>query len=112
MARRLGLIGDEQWTSFCRKRDAVETEKQRLQSTWVNPRILDAAEAERLLGRQIEREYTLADLLRRPEVDYAGLMSLSVAGPGVGEPEVSDQVEIQLKYQGYIERQQNEVAHL
>ena len=108
--RRLGLIGDEQWALFCRKRDAIEAEKQRLQSTWVNPRILDAVEAERLLGRQIEREYTLADLLRRPEVDYAGLMSLSVAGPGVSEPEVAEQVEIQLKYQGYIERQQNEVA--
>ncbi len=108
--RRLGLIGDEQWASFCRKRDAIETEKRRLQSTWVNPRILNAAEAERLLGRQIEREYTLADLLRRPEVDYASLMSLSAAGPGVSEPEVAEQVEIQLKYQGYIERQQNEVA--
>ncbi|SFN62554.1 tRNA uridine 5-carboxymethylaminomethyl modification enzyme [Formivibrio citricus] len=108
--RKLGLIGDEQWARFCRKRDAIEAEKQRLQSTWVNPRILDAAEAERLLGKQIEREFTLADLLRRPEVDYAGLMTLSLAGPGVAEPEVAEQVEIQLKYQGYIERQQNEVA--
>lgn len=108
--RRVGVVGDAQWSLFCRKRDAIEAEKQRLQSTWVNPRILDAAEAVRLLGRQIEREFTLADLLRRPEVDYAGLMTLSVAGPGVTEPEVAEQVEIQLKYQGYIERQQNEVA--
>ncbi|MBE9608212.1 tRNA uridine-5-carboxymethylaminomethyl(34) synthesis enzyme MnmG [Chitinilyticum piscinae] len=112
--RRLGLVGDEQWELFCRKRDAVEKELQRLKSTWVNPRILEAAEAERVLGKAIEREYNLADLLRRPEVSYTSLMTLACAQPGDGDAvtdeQVVEQVEIQVKYQGYIDRQQNEVA--
>ncbi|AOY00885.1 tRNA uridine-5-carboxymethylaminomethyl(34) synthesis enzyme MnmG [Jeongeupia sp. USM3] len=112
--RKLGLVGDEQWALFCAKRDAVEAELQRLRSTWVNPRILDAAEAERVLGKAIEREYSLADLLRRPEVGYESLMSLECARPRDGmlvtDPLVAEQVEIQVKYQGYIERQQHEVA--
>ncbi|WP_028453971.1 tRNA uridine-5-carboxymethylaminomethyl(34) synthesis enzyme MnmG [Chitinilyticum litopenaei] len=113
--RRLGLVGDAQWEMFCRKRDAVEAELQRLKTTWVNPRILDAADAERVLGRAIEREYNLADLLRRPEVSYASLMTLACAQPSDGEALVNDelvaeQVEIQVKYQGYIDRQQSEVA--
>lgn len=108
--RRLGLIGDEQWALFCRKRDAIAAETERLKSTWVNPRLLDAAEALRVLGKPIEREYTLADLLRRPDVNYTTLMTLEIAGPAVDAPDVAEQVEIQLKYQGYIERQQGEVA--
>ncbi|WP_283151386.1 tRNA uridine-5-carboxymethylaminomethyl(34) synthesis enzyme MnmG [Silvimonas soli] len=113
--RQLGLVGDEQWDLFSRKRDAVEAELSRLKSTWVNPRILDAAESERVLGKAIEREYTLVDLLRRPEVTYASLLTLTAAQPKEGEapvtdPLVAEQVEIQVKYQGYIERQQYEVA--
>ncbi|WP_432723215.1 tRNA uridine-5-carboxymethylaminomethyl(34) synthesis enzyme MnmG [Jeongeupia wiesaeckerbachi] len=112
--RKLGLVGDEQWELFCTKRDAVETELQRLRSTWVNPRILEAAEAERVLGKAIEREYSLADLLRRPEVSFDSLMTLACARPKDGDmvtdPLVAEQVEIQVKYQGYIERQQHEVA--
>lgn len=108
--RALGLIGDEQWALFCRKREALEAELQRLRSTWVNPRLIEAVEAERVLGKAIEREYTLADLLRRPEVSYASLMTLTVAGPAVEDPAVAEQVEIQTKYQGYIERQQLEVS--
>ncbi|MDR3429842.1 tRNA uridine-5-carboxymethylaminomethyl(34) synthesis enzyme MnmG [Silvimonas sp.] len=113
--RQLGLVGDEQWDLFSRKRDAVEAELARLKSTWVNPRILDAAESERVLGKAIEREYTLVDLLRRPEVTYASLLTLTAAQPKEGEapvtdPLVAEQVEIQVKYQGYIERQQYEVA--
>ncbi|QLG89328.1 tRNA uridine-5-carboxymethylaminomethyl(34) synthesis enzyme MnmG [Chitinibacter bivalviorum] len=108
--RRLGLVGDEQWKLFSEKRDAIASEFERLKSTWVNPRILAAAEAERVLGKAIEREYTLAELLRRPEVNYASLMSLEVAGPGVADEKVAEQIEIQVKYQGYIERQQGEVA--
>ncbi|WP_410499898.1 tRNA uridine-5-carboxymethylaminomethyl(34) synthesis enzyme MnmG [Chitinibacter sp. S2-10] len=108
--RRLGLVGDEQWQLFSEKREAIASEFERLKSTWVNPRILAAAEAERVLGKAIEREYTLADLLRRPEVTYESLMSLEVAGPGVTDEKVAEQIEIQVKYQGYIERQQGEVA--
>lgn len=108
--RRLGLVGDEQWQLFSEKRESIAKEFERLKSTWVNPRILAAAEAERVLGKAIEREYTLADLLRRPEVNYASLMTLEVAGPGVTDEKVAEQIEIQVKYQGYIERQQGEVA--
>ncbi|WP_348943679.1 tRNA uridine-5-carboxymethylaminomethyl(34) synthesis enzyme MnmG [Chitinibacter sp. FCG-7] len=108
--RRLGLVGDEQWQLFSEKRESIAKEFERLKSTWVNPRILAAAEAERVLGKAIEREYTLADLLRRPEVTYESLMSLEVAGPGVSDEKVAEQIEIQVKYQGYIERQQGEVA--
>ncbi|MDR3411469.1 MAG: tRNA uridine-5-carboxymethylaminomethyl(34) synthesis enzyme MnmG [Formivibrio sp.] len=110
MGRKIGLVGDAQWELFCRKRDAIEAELQRLKSTWVSPKILEVAESERVLGKAIEREYSLADLLRRPDVDYPSLMTLALAGPGVDAPEVAEQVEIQLKYQGYIERQQGEVA--
>lgn len=108
--RSLGLVEDAQWEVFCRKRAAIDAEKQRLQSTWVNPKVLQAAEAERVLGKAIEREYSLADLLRRPDVSYSSLMSLTAAGRGVEAADVAEQVEIQLKYEGYIERQRDEVA--
>ncbi|MDW5415346.1 tRNA uridine-5-carboxymethylaminomethyl(34) synthesis enzyme MnmG [Iodobacter sp. CM08] len=111
MGRELGLVGDVQWEAFCKKRDAIEIELARLRTTWVNPRILAASDAERVLGKAIEREYTLADLLRRPQVSYESLMTMEMAQPGVADPLVAEQVEIQLKYQGYIERQQSEVAN-
>lgn len=111
MGRELGLIGDAQWEAFCKKRDAIEIELARLRTTWVNPRILAASDAERVLGKAIEREYTLADLLRRPQVSYESLMTMEMAQPAVEDPLVAEQVEIQLKYQGYIERQQSEVAN-
>jgi tRNA uridine 5-carboxymethylaminomethyl modification enzyme len=109
------VVGDAQWEAFERKRDAVAAELERLKSTWVNPRILAAAESERVIGQAIEREYSLADLLRRPNVDYDTLVTLtglegqSLGGPGVTDPAVQEQVEIQLKYSGYIERQLKEV---
>lgn len=115
IGRRLGCVGDKQWAAFERKREAVEQELQRLRSTWISPRILAEAEAERVLGKAIEREYALADLLRRPNVSYQSLLTLtgtegqSLAGPGVVDPVVREQVEIQLKYAGYIERQAKEV---
>ncbi|WP_297573041.1 tRNA uridine-5-carboxymethylaminomethyl(34) synthesis enzyme MnmG [uncultured Deefgea sp.] len=108
--RRLGLVGDAQWQAFEIKREAIAAELERMKSTWVNPRILAAADAERVLGKAIEREYTLAELLRRPEVTYDSLMTLAVAGPGVSDATVAEQIEINVKYQGYIERQQLEVA--
>jgi tRNA uridine 5-carboxymethylaminomethyl modification enzyme len=115
IGRKLGVVGDAQWEAFERKREAVALELERLRSTWVNPRILAAAESERVIGQAIEREYNLADLLRRPGVDYTKLMSLqgnegqALAGPGVPDAAVQEQVEIQLKYSGYIERQAKEV---
>ncbi|MCZ2407585.1 MAG: tRNA uridine-5-carboxymethylaminomethyl(34) synthesis enzyme MnmG [Burkholderiales bacterium] len=123
--RRLGLVDDARWASFSRKRDAVARETERLKTTWVNPRILEAAEAERVLGKAIEHEYNLFDLLRRPDVDYGRLMSLDggkyatadVSRETLGDLSgpVVEQVEIAAKYAGYIDRQKDEVqraAHL
>jgi tRNA uridine 5-carboxymethylaminomethyl modification enzyme len=110
--RDLGLVGDAQWDAFCRKRDAIASEQQRLKSIWVNPRIVEAARAEAVLGKALEREYSLADLLRRPDVAYADLMTLPGAGDPVADPAVAEQVEIQAKYGGYIERQRDEVARV
>lgn len=110
--RELGLVDDARWDAFCRKRDAIAAEAERLKRTWVRPQTLPEAEAVRVLGKAIEREYTLFDLLRRPEVAYVGLMTLPQAGVGVSDPLVVEQLEIQAKYQGYIDRQQEEVARL
>jgi tRNA uridine 5-carboxymethylaminomethyl modification enzyme len=108
--RALGLVGDAQWDAFCRKRDAVEAEKARLRTAFLHPSRVDMAGVERLLGRAIEREYSLHDLLKRPDVSYAGLMALPEAGGGVDDAVVAEQVEIQVKYQGYIDRQNDELA--
>ena len=111
IGRRLGLVGDERWAVFCEKREAVAREQERLRSTWVHPSKVDMEAVTRVLGKPIEHEYTLSDLLRRPDVNYSGLMSLAVGGvAGVSDPMVIEQVEIQAKYQGYIERQSEEVA--
>jgi tRNA uridine 5-carboxymethylaminomethyl modification enzyme len=107
--RRIGLVDDERWRAFSEKRDALAREQERLRSTWVNPKVVNAAEANRVLGQPIEREYTLADLLRRPDVSYEGLMTLPGAGPAVTNPQVAEQIEIQAKYHGYIERQRDEI---
>ncbi|MGE5621787.1 MAG: tRNA uridine-5-carboxymethylaminomethyl(34) synthesis enzyme MnmG [Bacillota bacterium] len=115
IGRKLGCVGDAQWEVFEKKREAVARELERLKSTWVNPRLVSQAEAERVLGKAIEREYALTDLLRRPNVSYDDLMTLKgpdgeyLAGPGVSDDAVKEQVEIQVKYAGYIDRQAREV---
>ena len=110
IGRELQLVDDARWQYFCRKRDAIGREVQRLRDTWINPRLIADADAVRVIGKPLEREYLLFDLLRRPEVNYAGLMTLPNAGPGVAATDVIEQVENQAKYQGYIERQREEVA--
>jgi len=119
VGRRLGCVSDHRWDAFCRKRDAVELELQRLRSTWVNPRRVSPDEAERVFGQALEREYTLSDLLKRPEVSYRRLLTLvgedarPLGGPpsaGAADPQVAEQVEIATKYAGYIARQRDEVA--
>ncbi len=120
--RRLGLVDDARWDAFSRKRDAVSRETERLKSIWVSPQNLAAAESERVLGKAIEHEYPLSELLRRPDVNYSSLMSLEggrfasaelaiVSAPDLDlfAQSVVEQVEINAKYSGYIERQKGEV---
>jgi len=109
IGRSLGVVDDVRWAHFNRKRDAIALEQERLKTTWVNPRSLPEADAVRVLGQSIEREYSLADLLRRPTVTYETLLSLPGAGDALTDAQVIEQIEIQTKYQGYIERQQEEV---
>ncbi|TDY03726.1 tRNA uridine-5-carboxymethylaminomethyl(34) synthesis enzyme MnmG [Thiohalophilus thiocyanatoxydans] len=108
--RELGLIDDARWAAFEQKREAVEQELQRLRSTWVHPEKIPTAKQEQLLGKKLSREATLHDLLRRPEVGYADLGLLMDVDECVADPVVAEQVEIQAKYAGYIERQKDEIA--
>jgi len=108
--RRLGLVDDARWVAFNRKRDAIAQEQERLKATWVSPKSLRAELADRVLGKSIEREYSLMDLLKRPGVTHASLASLAASGEFAIDAAVAEQVEIQAKYQGYITRQQEEVA--
>ena len=131
VGRQLGLVDDARWEAFSRKQDAVSRETERLRSLWVSPKNLAAPEAERVLGKALEHEYSLADLLRRPEVGYADLMSMAAgrfanpdlpvaAGQGDGlvvalaqdgfVQSVVEQVEIAIKYAGYIDRQKEDVG--
>ena len=107
--RKLGLVDDARWEAFGRKRDAVARERERLRSTWVNPRTVSPVVAERVLGQAIERQYSLEELLRRPNVSYHSLMELAMVDACVEDYAVAEQVEIQVKYQGYIDRQREEV---
>jgi tRNA uridine 5-carboxymethylaminomethyl modification enzyme len=114
IGRRLGCVSDEQWRAFEEKREVVARELERLKSTWVSPKILSSQESERVLGKQIEREYALIDLLRRPNVTYESLITLkNLQGENFSAPllnaSVIEQVEIQVKYAGYIDRQAKEV---
>ena len=135
VGRALGLVDDARWEAFSRKQDAVSRETERLRSLWVSPKNLAAPEAERVLGKALEHEYSLADLLRRPEVGYADLMAMAAGrfanpdlplAPGQGEASghaspapvqddvfvqsVIEQVEIAIKYAGYIDRQKEDVG--
>ncbi|HEY9097844.1 MAG TPA: tRNA uridine-5-carboxymethylaminomethyl(34) synthesis enzyme MnmG [Thiobacillus sp.] len=107
--RMLGVVDDARWDAFNRKRDAVARETERLKATWVNPTLLPAEAATHLIGQPIDHEYSLFDLLRRPSVSYAQVLTLPGGGAGEGDPSVAEQVEIAAKYQGYIDRQNDEV---
>jgi len=114
VGRELGLVDDVRWAAFCRKRDAIAAEQERLKTTWINPKIVAAEDCERVLGKGIEHEYNLFELLRRPEVGYRELVTLKIHGQPEELPEIDDavveQLEISAKYQGYIDRQADEVA--
>ncbi|MGN5352034.1 tRNA uridine-5-carboxymethylaminomethyl(34) synthesis enzyme MnmG [Ralstonia sp. L16] len=121
VGRTLGVVDDARWDAFNRKRDAVSRETERLKSTWVNPATLPLEDAEPVLGKGIEREYALADLLRRPNVTYETLMGMqggkyALEAPLAEDPllaeQIREQVEIGIKYHGYIARQADEVERL
>ncbi|HFC8522820.1 TPA: tRNA uridine-5-carboxymethylaminomethyl(34) synthesis enzyme MnmG [Neisseria subflava] len=107
---KIGLVGEEQWRMFNEKREAIEREIQRLKTTWYTPQKLAEEEQIRVFGQKLSREANLHDLLRRPNLDYAALMTLEGAMPSENlSAEVVEQVEIQVKYQGYIDRQNEEI---
>jgi tRNA uridine 5-carboxymethylaminomethyl modification enzyme len=110
--RRLGLVDDRRWSNFERKRDVVGAEIKRLEHALVDPRRLDEASMRDLFDRPLDHEYMAIQLLRRPEVSYRKLMDLRGIGPGVVDEQAAQQVEIQTKYKGYIDRQRDEVARL
>jgi len=111
LGRKLGLVDDVRWQAFENKRESIELEVQRLRATWLRKNVVSAEAAERVLGQGLERDQPLHELLRRPQVLYRELMTLPGAAPGhPAMPEVADQVEIQVKYEGYIARQMEEVT--
>ncbi len=110
VGRDMGLVDDVRWAAFEEKREAVERESQRLRDTLLRPGTVDVADAQRVLGQPLNKEARLDELLRRPDTTYAGLMTLAGAGEAVADPVVAEQVEIQVKYSGYIVRQKEEIA--
>jgi tRNA uridine 5-carboxymethylaminomethyl modification enzyme len=107
--RTLGLVDDVRWKRYCDKREAIERERERLATTWLRPQTVTDAAATDVLGQPLAREATLMELLRRPEATYESLMALPGAGRAVLDAEVAQQIEIQAKYAGYIERQADEI---
>lgn len=114
-AHRLGVLPEDKWAQYCRKRDKMDAELSRLRSTWVTPAMLGEGEAERVLGTKIEREYSLASLLSRPDVQYADLMTLRrgtgefVSRETLTDSALIDRIEVEVKYKGYIDRQKEEI---
>jgi tRNA uridine 5-carboxymethylaminomethyl modification enzyme len=111
--RKIGLVDDVRWEAFSRKQEAILREQERLKSTWVRPATLPKEDAIRVLGKPIEHEYSLFELLRRPELSYESLLSLPTSESAVSYHDISEdvrqQVDIAAKYQGYIDRQQDEI---
>ena len=109
IGRELNLVDDERWQAFSIKREAIEQEAQRLTTIIARPEHQALTE---LLGKPLSREMTLAECLRRPEVTYERLIQIENYGPGVTDPAVAEQIEIQAKYAGYIDRQQDEISRM
>lgn len=107
--RAIGLISDEHWNAFARKRDEIETERARLQRTFVLPQSEAAKHLNQFFESPLAREYKMEELLRRPEMDYQKLTSAPDLAVETIDPVVAEQVEIQVKYAGYIDRQVEEI---
>ena len=109
--RTLGLVDEVRWKVFAEKRDLLERERARLRQTWVRPETITTEKARDVLGQELSREQCLADLLRRPQVRYQDLIGLSASdNKGVTDPAVIEQLEIETRYAGYIDRQRDEIA--
>ena len=108
--RKLGLVDDQRWARFNEKMDAIEQEQQRLRGTWVHVNHAATEQLNGILKNPISREVNAEELLRRPEVTYAELMTIASLGPGLADQQAAEQVEIKTKYAGYIDRQQDEIA--
>ncbi|AVP86628.1 TPA: tRNA uridine-5-carboxymethylaminomethyl(34) synthesis enzyme MnmG [Aeromonas hydrophila] len=109
IGRELGLVDDERWGKFNAKMEQVEQERQRMRSTWIHPQHPSLEAVNALVNTPLTREQSLEELLRRPEVTYEALMAIEGVGPALTDTAAADQVEIQIKYAGYIERQHDEV---
>ena len=109
IGRELGLVDDSRWAAFSEKRESIEKEKQRLKSTWLQPGTVPDDMAKAVVGNVLKKEANLLELLRRPEVTYQTLLTLPGSGEPVSDLKVAEQLEIQAKYQGYIDRQQGEI---
>ena len=107
--RELGLVDDVRWAHFNNKVELIEKERQRLKDIWVHPKSDNHAEIDAILTVPISKEANGEDLLRRPEMTYKMLTSLNLFAPGIDDPQAADQVEIQVKYEGYIARQKEEI---
>ena len=108
--RELGLVGDERWQKFCEKQEALEQERQRLRSTWVQPNSTEAKQLEKIVANKLSHEYSLFDLLKRPELNYQTINDLTPEHKI--DAKVAEQVEIDAKYAGYVGRQQEEIERL
>jgi tRNA uridine 5-carboxymethylaminomethyl modification enzyme len=109
IGRGLGCVPDRRWDAFARKRDALAHEQTRLRNLWAAPGNALGRALEAEIGLALSRETSALDLLRRPELDYARLMDVAGLGPGVADPSVAQQLEVQAKYAGYLERQDDEI---
>ncbi len=108
--RELGLVDDVRWAAFNKKMEQIELERQRLKQSWIHPQHAALDAVNQLLKTPLSREASLEDLIRRPEVSYKDLMTIESVGPGLPHQAAAEQVEIQIKYEGYISRQQDEIA--
>ncbi len=108
--RELGLVDDARWAAFNLKIEQIELERQRLKQQWIHPQHAALAEVNLLVKTPLSKEASLEDLIRRPEVNYQDLMKIDLIGPGLTDPAAAEQVEIQIKYEGYINRQQDEIS--
>jgi tRNA uridine 5-carboxymethylaminomethyl modification enzyme len=107
--RLLGLVDDERWAAFDHKRESIAREQQRLRENWIRPGTRAAQAVTERFATPVTREQRLSELIRRPEVDYAGLMAIETLGPGPADPLIAEQIEIQARYDGYLERQHLEI---